>query len=285
MEKVFNTQFEQSYSCLSSFKIWKPFLKRAILGLVFLLISSIIMIFANTYAAYKLPYGTQLPDVALDIFPEPELCSSDIASPVSISLGVGGLVFAIAIIFLPKGGIVSIRFLILLSVVYFFRSTTVSTTQLINTLDKCDNLNFNSYGDALEWAAEGLFFDTCGDYMFSGHTSLLTSLWITWLSQFLVDYNSKPKFEFGEMDEGTSLISRKKKRNNVWFYLTLLTIVLLFCSLLVGMLFLLMCRFHYTIDIIVGLIITVLTNCTYWWLIPKFKLFQWFENLYTENDE
>lgn len=214
---------------------------KEIFFLVLLCIITVVAGILSTWHTWNnQPETEPLPDIFLDILPD----LSHIETPVVNYIVLVQL--TLAVISLPtenrwqRVG----QYILIQSVINTFRSITVASTSLpnIHVYPYCEKRPDNFF-QVLSYMIR---YGTCSDYMFSGHTATSTLIW---------------------------LITRKFATRE-WYKWTIGILVD------VMIVFLLLQRWHYTVDIIIAIVLTWFIFVTYyrfetnkyWWYFYSFKL-------------
>jgi sphingomyelin synthase-related protein 1 len=208
--------------------------------LILCVITFIIGVLSTWYVWDRQPPHKPLPDVLLDILPDLSHIQFPIVNVVSI------LQYILAIISMPvktrwqRVG----QFLLMQFTINTFRAFTVSVTSLpnIHVYPYCEKRPDNFF-QVLSYMIR---YGTCSDYMFSGHTATSTLTW---------------------------LLTRKFATRE-WYKWTVGILVD------VMVVFLLLQRWHYTVDIIIAIVLTWFLFTTYyrfetdkyWWYFYSFIL-------------
>ena len=208
--------------------------------LILCLITMIIGVLSTWLVWVRQPTYEALPDVLLDILPDISHIQFPIVNVISL------LQYILAIISMPtktrwqRVG----QFILLQTTINIFRALTVSVTSLpnIHIYPYCEKRP-NDFFEVLSYM---ITHGTCADYMFSGHTATSTLTW---------------------------LITRKFATRE-WYKWTVGVLVD------VMIVFLLLQRWHYTVDIIIAIVLTWFLFITYyrfetdkyWWYFYSFIL-------------
>jgi len=211
------------------------------LGLLVLvgLVAGVTAVLATWYTWNNQIVNNPLPDVLFDILPD----LSDITIPIPNYIYLAQFIVAILSFQNEKKLQLVVQYIFLQSVLTTIRAITVSVTILpnIHLYEYCKK----EPGDFFEVFTNIIEHGTCGDYMWSGHTASSFILYM-----FVHRHKSNYFFE--------------------------LLVGLLFGGMI---LFLILQRWHYTVDIIIAVIVTWLTfqfykqfeNDTSPWYFSSFK--------------
>ena len=139
------------------------------------------------------------------------------------------------ILFKRDGRFILQRTLHTVSAMFLLRSLTIVSTALPNPNPACkfSETHPKSFNDLLHTALSEFPPPSCGNLVFSGHTTLLTLL-------FLTEYRHK-----------LYVMTQSKIINCILFVISVL-------KTLVGYLSVISCRSHYTVDVVLAIIITTL---------------------------
>ncbi|CDI98386.1 sphingomyelin synthase protein 1 [Echinococcus multilocularis] len=231
--------FSDSPICELKPKIWKVIIS-AIYAFLSLGVNSFIMVLAHE----RLPDISQyppLPDILLDNLPYIPW-AFEAAEMIALCLC---LIWFTVLFFHKHRLILFRRYCSLLGTVFLLRSITMIITSLSvpgkHLLTECRPFVFNSYREKFARAAEIWFgmgmtlrgVRTCGDYMFSGHTTV-----ITMLNFFITEYTP----------------CRLNRLHNFTWVLNVF-----------GVFFILAAHEHYSIDVFVAIYITSRLFLYYHW--------------------
>ncbi len=214
---------------------------RTITAIVFFLVSTYFMVVLMVWQQSRpLPAGA-LSDVSFDIFPYiPVSGLSDTLATVSTLI-----TFVYILFFMKHPQRVLQRLLWIWGTIYLMRGITVSVTRLPDPRVACakEPLGAFVFVEALKFFA--LQTTTCSDMLFSGHTAGWITMALVW--QF---YNPHRWVRFA-----------------VWTYVV------------VGILSLIVTRFHYLVDIVVALFVAFGLHIIYYWAIFMHELHTPFASL------
>jgi len=195
---------------------------------VFFILAGLLMTTMNALADYRHPGAYQLPDIGFQLIPFldwPEL--------PNIVMTVMGVSTLIVILIHPKRVTVVRRLLVIYGSLLLLRSITVISTSLPDPSPQCLQLHlkgkynqkdsFQSLFTGLKQTLVPLQSSTCGDLIFSGHTVFMTLCVLIW----------KKYFEY-----------------HPWVWIIVLIVALF------GIWSIIATRFHYSIDVILAVILT-----------------------------
>eukprot|EP00029_Vermamoeba_vermiformis_P006313 TRINITY_DN2437_c1_g1_i1.p1 TRINITY_DN2437_c1_g1~~TRINITY_DN2437_c1_g1_i1.p1 ORF type:complete len:288 (-),score=30.57 TRINITY_DN2437_c1_g1_i1:41-904(-) len=183
-----------------------------------------------------------LPDMGFDLLPYANICKESMLPSLVLVIFMLATLFC-HMIFDKQNGLVNFcRFCILDGIVMSLRATTVALTSLNNPWPQCDYCGGVDAGHCPQSLIESIWltlqkfplFD-CGDLIFSGHTV-----------HFLLC-----AFIWDEAGWGFRRRAQKFAANGLWR-------ALLWIYVLCGVCTLIMCRFHYSVDVVVGAYISFL---------------------------
>lgn len=184
--------------------------------LAYFILSGFLAIISTNLAWHRqIKNGTPLKDLLFDIIPD----LSHINIPISNYIGIAQIILMIASFRSKERGRRICQYIFLQSTTTIIRSVTVTFTTLPNifTPDYCTERTRNIFETF--WSM--LIHGTCGDYMYSGHTATAVLL-------FLFGYHYSKSPEFAVMSG-------------------------VFSFLLIS--FLLLQRWHYSVDCIIAILI------------------------------
>ncbi|KAG2378127.1 hypothetical protein C9374_008749 [Naegleria lovaniensis] len=157
------------------------------------------------------------------------------------------------------------RFLLLDGILLILRIISMSSTILsipnANDVTKCQTLQQMSLKERMFGRSNTrneqettMIGYTCGDYMFSGHTCAVT------LCTFFVLYYSSTNYSFHSTsnDDNNSRIGRR-----IWFGMRFMVVVVLVSSCIMGLFCIVWSKEHYTADVVVACLLTVLLCMVY----------------------
>lgn len=229
----------------------------ALSGVVFL-IATLLMTYVNGIADYRHPGAFRLPDMGHSLVPE---ITSRPNLPNEL-LAVSVLSTGILILTHPKRLMVLRRLLVIYSIILVFRSIFVVSTSLPDPSPKClqqqpyipysqpmpleKSGKENSFWRGVKQTLFPFESTTCGDLIFSGHTVTFMLCSLIWDRYFTGKRSQWPVFLY-----------------HIWTILGLLSIISV--------------RFHYTIDVIVAIFVTI----SVW---QRYHIFVDYRQLYVEHD-
>lgn len=206
---------------------WTTGIRGTALSLAYFLTNSVVLMFGMNFVHRRMPVSADpLPDLGHEMIPrlEPENLGDMVMSSLIVS-------FVIAILLNKKRWPMITRFLLTLGNLYILRVVTILVTSLPATENHCrtnylkiDNIYWNTLKGLLTLGGGNIH---CGDLMFSGHTCMVTNIWIT----FMINY---------------------KKHNFVRLVITILMLVTFY--------FIIATRSHYTADIWIAFWLTVFVH-------------------------
>eukprot|EP01102_Stenamoeba_stenopodia_P004254 TRINITY_DN14584_c0_g1_i1.p1 TRINITY_DN14584_c0_g1~~TRINITY_DN14584_c0_g1_i1.p1 ORF type:complete len:288 (-),score=42.09 TRINITY_DN14584_c0_g1_i1:77-940(-) len=196
--------------------------------------------------AYGWPRRTDLPnpvlpDIGYDILPD--YCSPS-NLPTLFLLFIMGITAFVFLLLDSRRVTIFCRFFLVDAVLLSFRCITIVATSLNNPSPACYNCGQDAcpptlMGCILLTLSKFPFF-SCGDLMFSGHTVHFTLCALTW--QY---YANNPEYN-----------------NNSKLYVRSLQVIMWVLSIC-GICTLLMCKFHYSIDVLIALPLTLFVWARY----------------------
>lgn len=187
-----------------------------------------VLIFVMNFVHQRMPRNVPpLPDIGHDLIPkmEPENLG-DMTMMIMVALLIVALILNRELRW-P----VLIRFLLTLGNMYFLRVFAVSSTSMPPTENHCrtnfvpiDNIYLNTLKGVLTLGSSNIH---CGDLMFSGHTCMITNIWMSFHINF-------------------------KKQYMLRIFMTIMLIITL--TFIIGT------RSHYTVDVYIAFVLTVLVH-------------------------
>lgn len=182
----------------------------------------------RSYTANAQCNGKKLPDLALDILPDWN--GAEFLGRVP---DIFVFFMAISVVlhgFGPRGSWVLARFCVVYGFLLGFRSLTIIATSYSAPGQNCQDtrIPWRWWGNTFMF-----WFPTCGDYMYSGHTS-------TFVLASLVHTAHLNEFAFFDARPKTLM----------------LTLVFIWAMCIMGMMSLLLCRFHYLSDVLIAFYVT-----------------------------
>lgn len=218
------------YTCNQSSEEWTKGMKGTIFSVGYFFFGSLVLIFFMNFTNQRMPRGLDpLPDVGHELIPKmrPEKLG-DFTQIAIIAT------FVVCMIFFQKKETrwpIITKFFLTLGTLYLIRSISVYVTSVPATDNHCrhgyqniPNIYWNTIKGFFTLGSANIH---CGDLMFSGHTCMVTNVWL-------------------------SLNRNYKKNYFLRIYLTIL--VLLTFIFIIGT------RSHYTIDIWIALWLTVFVH-------------------------
>jgi PAP2 superfamily C-terminal len=159
----------------------------------------------------------------------------------------------------PRSSLVGRRIFATLGVVYFFRSVCLVVTLLPNPSKTCDS-NYSHMlreHESIPWEALKVVFRqrvTCGDVMFSGHATLLT--------------------------QGALVIHEYVGGIITNYALQIVVRILYWLFACFGYVVIVGTHFHYTIDVVLAVVLTVYSFKMYHYLVKanRFSMITWYES-------
>jgi hypothetical protein len=235
-----------------------PELWRLALSAAFFFLSGLLMMFMNGVADYRHPGAFRLPDLGFTLVPE---ISSRPNLPNEI-VGVALLCTGVLILTHPKRLMVFRRLLVIYSIILILRSICVVATSLPDPSSKCvetrpyihytqpppieEMKRQHSFWRGVQQSLFPFESSTCGDLIFSGHTVSFILCSLIWDRYFTGKRSRWPVYLFHVVS-------------------------------VAGLLSMLSVRFHYTIDILVAIIVTVAV-----W--QRYHIFVDYTQLYEEKN-
>ncbi|CAF1081039.1 unnamed protein product [Adineta ricciae] len=268
------------------FRLYLPLVVSLFLFLVSLYINSLVQVLADRNSPYWIP---ALPDIGHRLLPYWTYF------PVNNYYLLASFVLVIIRYIFQRDIrlIVFRRWLFLQAAMFIMRSVSIYVTSLSVPLPGC-NTTATGSPPVEAFYIMFLIHETCGDVLFSGHTVTLTLCALAWTTY------SKGE----EYYPIRWLWSRIKKTNEEtvshrsgWFYPKLdstgdplsfyLTSILVWVFTVIGYLLIIATRFHYTVDVFLGFLLSQLTWKTYHYYIKTLaerrnivitRFFLWFES-------
>jgi hypothetical protein len=229
-------------------KGWTHGLKGAFLSLLYFLFTSFILVFFMNFVHMRMPLNSPpLPDLGHELIPrlEPEKLGD-------MSMGVLIVTFLIAMILNRNRWPILINFCLTMGNLYLLRVISVLSTSMPPTENHCrynyqkiENIYWNTIMGIVTLGSSNIH---CGDLMFSGHTCMVTNIWMA----FQLNY----------------------KKNWIIRIFTSLVLIVTFV-LIIGT------RSHYTVDIWIAFWLTVFVHklTPYTFPFTKKKISNYLKNL------
>ncbi|CAF0906681.1 unnamed protein product [Adineta steineri] len=184
------------------------------------------------------------------------------------------------------------RWLFLQAVMFIMRSISIYVTSLSVPLPGCNTTAVGS--PPIEaFYIMSLVHATCGDVLFSGHTVTLTLCALAWTTYSKGEEHYPIRwlwYKYKGIDQNTT------RRRPGWLYPKLdstgdplsfyITTLVVWIFTIIGYLFIISTRFHYTVDVFLGYLLSKLTWDTYHYYIKSLaerrtiiisRFFLWFE--------
>jgi len=201
---------------------------------LFLFVSIYAMSFMDAIAWYRMPeYENEkiLKDIGFQIIPYN--CPKSPNNIQTLIIKYNLLINLVLCLFKNDGMFKIQRFMHMTSCTLILRGITISLTSYPTPNPVCNEVTKDFWGETgyVYVAMSSLPTRACGDLMFSGHTAILTIL-------FLFEYNY-----------------------DIWPNINAIKIIQV-AKTLIGYYSIISCRSHYTSDVIVGIIITILLFIT-----------------------
>ncbi|GMI42376.1 hypothetical protein TeGR_g3279 [Tetraparma gracilis] len=206
------------------------------------------------------PYA--LPDSGFDVIPY----NCPLPGPMNLQtlmIGVFYTFYGVRCFTRRDGRLIVARIMHMFAVIYMLRWCTVGVTHLPNPNPACqltDRLgSANTWLDAVKYVAKRFPPVACGDFIFSGHGANLT---------FLCMFGFKFKLWF----------------HPIGYAFSIATIVVGYWSLVA-------CRSHYTVDVILGIMMAMFATEMLWVYSPTSRIICWLEMMpvkklvYVDPDE
>jgi len=177
----------QLFLVTSSGENWTTGIRGTALSLGYFLFAAVILMFGMNFTHRRMPLNVPpLPDLGHDLIPKME--PENLGDMVMTCLIV---MFLIALLLNKNRWPIITKFLLTLGNLYFLRVVTILVTSLPPTDNHCrtnylqiDNIYWNTLKGLLTLGGGNIH---CGDLMFSGHTCMLTNVWLT----FMINYKKK----------------------------------------------------------------------------------------------
>jgi len=170
---------------------WTTGVRGVFLTSIYLMITSSILIYTMNYVHQRMPLNSPpLPDVGHDLIPKME--PENLGDRTMMVLVVSQLV---AWYFNSNRYPNIIKFLLTLGNLYLLRIASISVTSLPPTDNHC-RLNYKPIPNVFWNTVIGIFtFGSsnihCGDLMFSGHTCMVTTVWMSFMTTYKKKYFMK----------------------------------------------------------------------------------------------
>ncbi|KAF4693059.1 hypothetical protein FOZ63_023449 [Perkinsus olseni] len=209
--------------------------------------------FHNEYYHGRTP--ELLPDLGFYLFPRIEILH--LADYWNVSMAVGTMVPVV--LFHPERRKVILRFLAIQGSVFLLRSATIIVTLLPQPYPLCVNGSSPDENVFIEAVKIVLGIRiTCGDLLFSGHTANLTLMALIWSEYgygFLaVDATTRGYSALGGSNRGQ--VGRRHRGGPVLHFVFRRLLPLLWWAAAISGYFVIVAtRFHYTVDVLVAIII------------------------------
>jgi len=163
---------------------WTTGIRGALLGLAYFLTCATILIFCMNFVHRRMPQGVpQLPDLGHELIPklEPEALGD-----YPMFCLIGG--FIVTLVFHPARLRIMIKFFMTIGHLYLLRVVSISVTSLPPTDNHCrseyveiPDIYANTIKGLLSLGGSNIH---CGDLMFSGHTCMVTTIWMIFMHNF-----------------------------------------------------------------------------------------------------
>lgn len=171
----------------SSKNSWTTGIRGTALSLVYFLSMAVVLMFGMNFVHRRMPLSAPiLPDLGHEYIPK--LSPENLGDRVMTCLIVS---FVIAMILNKNRWALLTRFLLTLGNLYILRVVTILVTSLPPTENHCrsdyqeiKNIYWNTLKGLLTLGGGNIH---CGDLMFSGHTCMVTNIWIT----FMINYKNR----------------------------------------------------------------------------------------------
>ena len=167
---------------------WSTGVRGTLLSACYFLTTSTLLIFCMNFVHVRMPRNVPpLPDVGHDLIPrlEPEKLGDYTMTGMIVT-------FIICLVFNKKRWPIITRFLITLGNLYLLRIVSISVTSLPPTENHC-RYEYRTIDDIWANTLKGLLTlgggnIHCGDLMFSGHTCMVTNIWMTFMTNYKKKY-------------------------------------------------------------------------------------------------
>jgi len=218
--------------------------------LVFLLTGMYINCVAQVWAQYRSKQidASTLPDVGFDILPSFDPLLADLATYGAMLITLVRFFFGVTANNHRIRRHIFRRHIFCLGTLFFFRAFSIISTMLPNPADYCvTDVQYSPWYEALRILSGATV--TCADVMYSGHTVNITLCSMTWhCYSHVVPINSfDPLFsKFGPLANKLGELQR----------LTTVKAVV-WASTFLGYCFIIGSRFHYTLDVFIGSLLTI----------------------------
>jgi hypothetical protein len=197
------------------------------------------------------------------------------------------------VLFHPSKVKIMRRFAAIQGTCFLLRSITIMATILPNPYDTCVNMSRDD--EIPVWEALKVMLGmriTCGDVLYSGHAANFTLMALIW-QEYGVGFASSPQAEKrGSVSNAFALdvsispdaqIEIIRKYSQEWYTGVLLPRIFWIVAVL-GYFIIIACRFHYTVDVVVGIVVVAKQWGLYHMIIRTPKLIervpflQWYES-------
>ncbi|CAF4524814.1 unnamed protein product [Rotaria socialis] len=254
--------------------------------LITLYINSFVQVWADRNVPYWLP---TLPDIGHNLLP---YCTYFQINNYYISIAF--ILVIIRYIFQRDIRLIVFRrWFFLQAVMYVMRTISIYVTSLSVPLPSC---NTTAVGSPSIEAFYIMFFmhTTCGDVLFSGHTITLTLCALAWTTYSKGEEHYPIRWLWYRL---RGMNQKIVSNGSSWFYPKLdstgdplsfyITTLLVWMFTIIGYLFIIATRFHYTVDVFLGFLLANLTWQIYHYYIKNLaerrsiiitRFFLWFED-------
>jgi len=167
---------------------WTTGIRGTFLSVCYFLTMSTLLIFCMNFVHRRMPRNVPpLPDMGHELIPklEPEKLGDFTMMSMVVTL-------IVCLVLNRNRWPIIIRFLITLGNLYILRIVSISVTSLPPTENHCryeyktiDNIYLNTLKGLLTLGGGNIH---CGDLMFSGHTCMVTNIWMTFMTSYKKRY-------------------------------------------------------------------------------------------------
>lgn len=167
---------------------WTTGVRGTLLSVAYFLTTSTLLIFSMNFVHLRMPRNVPpLPDLGHDLIPkmEPEKLGDFTMFSMIVTL-------VVCLVFNQRRWPIITRFLITLGNMYLLRIVSISVTSLPPTENHC-RYEYKTIDDIWANTLKGLLTlgggnIHCGDLMFSGHTCMVTNIWMTIMTNYKKNY-------------------------------------------------------------------------------------------------
>jgi hypothetical protein len=188
------------------------------------------------------------------------------------------------LLFHPLKAEITKRFAIVQGLSFLLRAITIMATVLPNPYDSCVNLSREDESTILEafkvMTGQRI---TCGDVLFSGHAANLTILALIWQQYGSSFIGSIPQHRRDVSLQNEFVNALALQPATIDWICAVLMPRIFWAVAIMGYFFIICCRFHYTVDVLVGAVVVAQQWGLYHMaiqtpgILSRFPVLQWYE--------